>query len=519
MYRFSISPTLVPAITLMLLAGAIGAQAQAVQLEASSRALEIRGATAGERFGRPMVCVDLDGDGADEMVIGADKSYFLDGSRPTLYIFRGGANFARADLIDLATDSADAVVLGESGSDNLASSLAAGDVNGDGYEDLLATDSTLTVSGRTYAGAAYVVFGSPDFFQTATYDLAAGDWDVKILGAAAGDDLGAWSMFLGAVSTGLAGGDLDGDGVADIAVGAHLADSNGRSDSGALYVIFGDPGFSSGTTIDLASQADVTILANQTGNELGSALAIADVNGDRIGDLVAGYYYGSSGAFTSEGRVLVFYGSGSWPSTINLASVNPDLRILGATAGDELGWAVAAADVDGDGVSDILGAANAWNSDAGAVYGVYGGSGLPSEINLASTSPGFFVQGTSNAHPIGDSVVSGDFDGDRIGDFMYASRDGERPGYNGEGRTFIILGKTGGIDSLLQVAGDEADLIINGGVNGFQLGDFIASGDVDGDGADEILIAAPFVDSVKGRVLVFDLNPVTAVRSHWSNYR
>ena len=62
------------------------------------------------------------------------------------------------------------------------------------------------------------------------------------------------------------------------------------------------------------------------------------------------------------------------------------------------------------------------------------------------------------------------------------------------------------------------DYIINGGVNNFQLGDAIAAGDLDNDGADEFLIAAPFVDGGKGRLLVFDLNPQLAVSARWEMY-
>ena len=102
---------------------------------------------------------------------------------------------------------------------------------------------------------------------------------------------------------------------------------------------------------------------------------------------------------------------------------------------------------------------------------------------------------------------------------MFATRDGERVGFNAEGRTFVIFGKRSGFPSLFQVANDDADVIINGGMNSYQLGDWIGAGDLDGDGADEIMIAAPFVDSSKGRLLIFDLTPITSVGRAWSGYR
>lgn len=495
------------------------ARSAAEQIEASERALVIHGATGGEYFGRPILALDLDGDGADDLVVGADRWSFDGGARPTLYVFRGGRSLLARGEIALATEAADVIILGDTGSDNLASSLAAGDVNGDGFQDLIATDSTLTVSGRARAGAAFVLFGDGDFFSQTIYDLALSDWDLKILGAAAGDDLGGDNLLGGMLSTGAASGDVNGDGVDDIALGAHLADANGRSDSGKVYLLFGDSGFASGTTLDLASQADVTILANETINEFGSALAIGDINADGIADLLAGYHYGSSGTFTSEGRVYAFYGRSSFPLTINLASVNPDVRILGASPNDELGRRVAVSDVNGDGVLDLIATADGWNAGAGAVYGFFGRSGFPSLISLSSQSPDFLVQGQDVGNAIGSTLIAGDFNGDGVGDFMFSSRDGERPGFNAEGRTFVLFGRRSGLPSVFQVSGDEADVIINGGVDGYQLGDWLGAGDLDGDGADEILIAAPFVDSSRGRLLLFDLTTVTAVDSCWTSYR
>jgi hypothetical protein len=101
---------------------------------------------------------------------------------------------------------------------------------------------------------------------------------------------------------------------------------------------------------------------------------------------------------------------------------------------------------------------------------------------------------------------------------MFATRDGERAGFTTEGRTFVVFGASSGFPASFSVAAEDVDLIINGGMSGFQLGDYIAAGDIDGDGADEIAIAAPFVDSFTGRVLVFDLNPPAAAGREWELY-
>jgi hypothetical protein len=113
--------------------------------------------------------------------------------------------------------------------------------------------------------------------------------------------------------------------------------------------------------------------------------------------------------------------------------------------------------------------------------------------------------------------VGGDFNGDGIGDIMFSSRDGERAGFNIEGRTFIIMGRYN-LPAHFSVQAEDFDYIINGGLDNFQLGDSIASGDIDGGGVDEILIGAPFYDNDRGRLLIFDLNNRLGVASPWSLY-
>ena len=118
----------------------------------------------------------------------------------------------------------------------------AGDVDGDGIDDLIIGAYGADPNGRSYAGASYVVFGSDQGFP-ATIDLAS-DADLIIQGAAADD-------FSGSSVSGA--GDVNGDGIDDLIIGAVRAAPNGRDDAGASYVVFGsDQGFPA--TIDLATR-------------------------------------------------------------------------------------------------------------------------------------------------------------------------------------------------------------------------------------------------------------------------
>ncbi|MDK2971618.1 MAG: hypothetical protein PWP23_1373 [Candidatus Sumerlaeota bacterium] len=508
----------------LVVAGSAGiASAQAVQIDSTERVLEIRGKESGDLLGRPVLCADLNGDGYDDLLVGSDRSSYSGAQRPTLHIIRGSANIGSTGLLDLAATSADTVVLGETGSSAFPRSLAAGDVNNDGYLDLIAADSSLTVSGRTAAGAVYVIFGGIGFFNTATYDLAANDWDVKILGATAGDDMGGSLFFGGGTAHALAAGDVTGDGIADIVMGAHLADAGSRSGAGVVRMVKGRNPFPPGTTIDLATKSDATILGVGTYDEFGTNIVIGDVNADGTGDIVVGNEYASLSTFSSEGSVFAFFGSTTFPSTIDLGSQSASLRITGPAAGTELGSAIALSDFNGDGRADVLAAAGGWDAagdssiDHGAVYGFAGGSSLAGNYPIASSA--FLVKGYATENNIGSTVAGGDFNGDGVGDFLYSSRDGERSGFSSEGRTYITFGSASALPTQFLVQNEEADVIINGGVDGLQLGDAVASGDLDGDGADEILIAAPFIDSGTGRLYVFDLTPPPASAERtWTLY-
>jgi hypothetical protein len=380
----------------LLAAGLIGTAAPALAQEiinvATDAELIIQGAAANDFSGiSASGAGDVNGDGIDDLIVGAPGVDPNGRSNAGASYVVFGSDQGFPPIIDLATD-ADVTIQGAAANDVSGYSVSgAGDVNGDGIDDLIVGAPRADPNGRSYAGASYVVFGAADL--AGTIDLAdpASGADLIIQGAVAYDRSGS------SVSE---AGDINGDGIGDLIIGAYQADPNGRNYAGASYVVFGsDQGFP--PILDLATDANVTIQGAAVYDRSGFSVSGAgDVNGDGLDDLIIGAL--QPGSAEQEPRYagasyVVFGTDQGFPATIDLAS-DADLTMVGAATNDQFGRSVSGAgDVDGDGLDDlIIGAPN--NSPngregAGASYVVFGGPAaaierLIARVEAADLQPG-----------------------------------------------------------------------------------------------------------------------------------
>lgn len=438
------------------------------------------GTVANERIGYAMnPAGDINNDGLDDWVMGTFHYNVGGWDRGAVYI---GLGKPEDQGMNKWISQLDARFIGTHDHDGIGYSVSAGDINGDGYDDILIGGP----DGAGIPGHAYLIFGKSnvDWGMNADVNQAAA---VRFNGTENGEGSGLSVSVIG---------DMDGDGCSEFLIGSPMHPTS---------TLAGKVGFFKGKPSGWTPQIDLRypdILFSTTSRQsrLGYWVdGVGDVNGDDIPDFAMGAWGVAS---SNDHRVYVFFGreSMNWASNTDVSNADVVLYSAG------LGWNVRpAGDVNGDGYDDFIMSDLSYESNRGIVYLVLGRAVFPSSMGPGSMSASFYGENSGDVAGFWISHA-GDVNADGLDDFMIGAQNYSIPNTR-NGKAYMVLGRAAGWSKNTPLS-SIPNTLVGETTETIQLGECVAYlGDINGDGGDDYAVAAPYFDpwGIKdaGKIYVF----------------
>ncbi|MBI2634180.1 FG-GAP repeat protein [Candidatus Peregrinibacteria bacterium] len=450
--------------------------------------IEFAGTYPGGQFGAEIVSGDFNNDGLDDLIVSSPFATYDNRQWSGMVQLI----FGRNSIVEGSSDYHDISFFGESGGDQLGTSLATGDFNRDGFEDFAIGAFKASFEGN-HTGKVYIMNGRPpEAFKNiqTDFDFSLNRADIILKGFRDGDGFGY----------SLATGDIDSDSTDDLLVSSPFSDSINYPKSGNVSAYYG-------SIRGISEDQNVLFRGNKPGERFGASIGVADIDGDTKNDVLMGAYSSTIGKNEQAGRMYMYSGKKLFPRIVDIASIT----LEGDKNRQWFGFDLDTGDINGDGIDDMAISSFPYTGDRkDAMIKIYfGGERFLSKKNSPFVPDAIINDANDEAIP-GASVILSDINGDKKDEVIVGA-----PGINtlvsdAPGDVYIVYGDVIGYDKIFSISKKDVHSLIHGENADDWFGYSAAVMDFNHDGVQDIVVGSRYSEGKfavnNGKVFIFPGN-------------